>query len=93
MSIKGQITASLTFTSAHFSRALKEVTDGYANERAWLQSINTLFAEVGFSPEWAEHQSFSEPRSKSIITRTHTSLPCRTSPSEPGQFVVAFLLP
>lgn len=91
MSIKGQITASLTFTSAHFSRTLKEVTDGYANERAWLQSINTLFAEVGFSPDWAEHQSFSEARSKSIIT--HTLLFYRTSPSEPGQFVVAFLLP
>lgn len=85
MSIKGQITASLTFTSAHFSRTVKEVTDGYANERVWLQSINTLFTEVGFSPDWAEHQSFSEARSKSIITRTHTSLLYRTSSSEPGE--------
>lgn len=85
MSIKGQITASLTFTSAHFSRTVKEVTDGYANERAWLQSINTLFTEVGFSPDRAEHQSFSKPRSKSIITRIHTSLLYRTSSSEPGE--------
>ena len=51
MSIKGQIIASLTFTSAHFSSTVKEVTDGYANEWAWLRSINTLFTEVGFSPD------------------------------------------
>lgn len=53
MSIKGQIIASLTFTSTHFSGTVKEVTDGYANERAWLRSIYTLFTEVGFSPDWA----------------------------------------
>lgn len=68
MSIKGQIIASLTFTSAHFNSTVKEVTDGYANERAWLWPINTLFREVGFRPDWAEHQSFSEPCSKTIAT-------------------------
>ena len=89
MSIKGQIIASLTFTSAHFSSTVKEVSDGYANEQAWLRSTNPLFTEVGFSLDWAKYQSFSGPCSKTITTGTGTQPLYRTSPVELGRLAVA----